>query len=409
MTDPLDDEALVRSAFTDLRVLVPGPPPGRLVAVEATVRRRRRRRATGLVAASLLATALAVTPAVLARGEPVGTPEATPVESRTPSEPEVLGSCPSSAARQGVDVSVTATDIAMGPVFDGAAGKRRRGDMVVEVCSAGRAAAPAGTLTLRWLATVTPDVPLGSGSWRDCRAGEPESAGGVTYTVVHCDHPALPPRTAWERMFLFDMPGEADPGFERPIEQYAEAPAGVDVDTGNNRALFKNRPAEAVGTVTQPARPSCTAKTARNGVDLSVVATPLTLGPAPAEGQARRGDIAITVCNNGRAAAPAGTLTLRWLAAIPPDVQMGSGSWENCRYGEPEREAAGGGEVTYSVVHCSYAALEAGTSREHMFLFEIPGGADPDLGHPVSQYAHVSETGDTNAKDNRVAFTIATV
>ncbi|MFC0533417.1 hypothetical protein ACFFIA_38015 [Phytohabitans kaempferiae] len=290
---------------------------------------------------------------------------------------------------------------------------RRRGDMAITICNAGRVAAPAGTLTLRWLATITPDVPMGSGSWKDCRYGEPEresTAGGeVTYSVVNCGHPALPSGSAWEHMLTFEIPGSVDPGFGRPVAQYVQVSRTGDVNPGNNRATFKIRSADSVGSVSQPARPLCSSKTSRPGVDLSVVATALTLGPRPVDGGPWRGDMAITVCNAGRAAAPAGTLTLRWLATITPDVPVGSGSWKDCRYGEPERESTAGGEVTYSVVNCGYAELAPGASREHMFLFEIPGGVDPGVDRPVTQHVEVSKTGDGNTKNNRATFEIATL
>jgi hypothetical protein len=412
MTDSNADEALVRSAFRDLHGAVPSPAPTRLATMEATVNRRRRRRVTGMVAVSALVTALVVTPTVLARGEgPADPPPAAP-----PTQPIIqrpLGSCPSDAARRGADLSVTATDLAMGPVRGEQQQTRRRGDMVVTVCNAGRAVAPAGTLTLRWLATIPPDVPMGNGSWEGCRYGEPERESGpggeVTYNVVNCGYPELPPGSSWEPMFLFEMPGDADPRFGRPLAQYARVPDTGDVNAGNNRATFKNKAADPVGSVSQPARPSCSSKTSPQGADLSVVATALTLGPTPAGNEPRRGDMIITVCNIGRAAAPAGTLTLRWLTTIPPDVEMGSGSWEGCRYGEPERESARGGEVTYNVVDCAYAGLAPGESREHMFLFEIPGGADPGIDRPVAQYAQVSKTGDTNTGNNRATFKVATV
>jgi hypothetical protein len=356
-----------------------------------------------------VAVALVVTPAVLARGESTDAPVAPPDQTASPGHPArqpVLGTCPSNASRQGADLSVTATDIVLGPVRDDRPRAYRRGDIAITVCNAGGAVAPAGTLTMRWLATITMDVPLGTASWADCRRGEPVAGGdGLTYAVVNCDLPRLPPGSSWDRMFLFEMPANADTGIGRPLAQHVEVTTTGDLNTDDNRATFDVRAADDAGSVSPPAATACSSKPARQGADLAVVATALTLGPRPTGGEPWRGDIAITVRNIGRAAAPAGTLTLRWLATIRPDVPMGRESWAGCRYGEPERE----GTVTYTVVDCGYQELEPGASSERVFLFEIPAGTDPGVSRPVNQYAKVSTTGDPNTGNNRTTFRIATV
>jgi hypothetical protein len=414
MTGSDSDEAVVRSAFDDLRVGVPSPAPTRLAAMEATVRRRR---TTRLVAASaLVVTALVVTPAVIARGGPAAAPEDPVAGLRTKPATQAaqpgMASCPAKAATRGVDLTVTASNLVMGPVWGEQTATRRRGDMVVRVCNAGGVTAPAGTMTLRWLSTIPPDVQVGTASWKGCRYGEKEqdpAAGNadVTYNVAHCDYPELASGAAREYMFLFEMPGGADPAFDQPLAQYAQVSTTGDMNGGNNRATFKTQSADSTERTDEPA---CKAKPRPQGADLAIVASPLTLGPPPNGDEPRRGDMSITFCNIGRAEAPAGTMTLRWLSTIPPDDPMGTGSWEGCRYGKEEQESTPGKpKVTYSVAHCGYPALAAGASRQDMFLFEIPGGARPAIDRPVSQYARISDAGDVNTRNNKVTFKITSV
>jgi hypothetical protein len=412
MTNPDSDDALLRSSFAEFRELVPGPPPDRLATAQTAARRRRH---IGVVAASALAVALVVTPAaLLLGGGPADSPQTaygnTGTDSQKPGpgtvdaphdnaapEPwtDVHGkradACTPGSAVDGVDLAVSSSDITVGPVTQ----NRRRADSIVTICNLGKATAPAGTLTVRWAGHISAD-PIGVGSWTGCQA----SANETGFHTVACTYPTLEPGAAKQRYLTFEMPGDTDPRFGEPDGQYLQIPEDGDVNAGNNRATFGIRKAEPAGPGGQPQALPCGAKSSAREADLAVAAGTLTLGPIFDRG-VRRGDLAVHLCNNGKAPAQAGKLTLRWADHIPPD-EMGAGSWTGCRAGKQEQKGA----VTYNVAHCDHPRLAPGESREYTLTFEMPGDTDPGVGKPFDQYVQVS---DDIPGNNRATFGIATV
>lgn len=392
MTDADPDDALVRSVFHEFRAGVPGPPPDRLEVARSRIRRRR---TASVAVASALAVALVVAPAVLLlRGEAAGPPTGTD-PARQPD------TCALRSTPDGADLDVTLSDLAVGPLD----GTVRPANLSVLICNNGVAAAPAGRLTMRWVDSIPPDSEMGTGAWRDCRYAGPErerAADGseVGYNVVICAYPELPAGAYLREVFTFAIPGGTDPGFDRPVDQYVRVSDDGDVNPGNNRKAFAVKPVDLAGSVELPKGP-CEPDTPAPGADLRVFAADLTMGPA--HGGVRRGDLSVTVCNRGLTAAPAGTLTLRWVGHIPP-AEMGTGSWQGCRFAGEAGEAA-----AYQVVECAYPELAAGALHQYLFLFEMASDVDPGAGRTVDQYAQVPEAGDADPGDNRMTFGIAVV
>jgi hypothetical protein len=232
------DDALLREAFGDFRdAAMPHVTPAELGTLRLTVRRRRRAgvvfAAVALLAASAIPVAIWRTGPAAQHGDLLG--PASPAAPR----------CPGSTGSSGLDLAVVATDILLGPVDAGPIRTWRRGEMTILICNLGGSSAPAGTMKLRWLATIPPASDVGDGAWRDCQYAdhetEPLSGVDVNYYVVHCRYPEIPPGGSTAFTLDFYSLGDADAGFDRPAIHYAEVAAAGDVDPSNDRATFHIR------------------------------------------------------------------------------------------------------------------------------------------------------------------------